>query len=296
MSVSILSFSESILAPTLAKALLVPHKKISHRRFADGEFALVLPLLQDIQHIVLVIDFLHAGSGDIHTELLALIILLKQLAVEGICEITVLMPYLPYARSCKLEATAVGLLLDQMQQFKKATMFVVDMHVECPQLAAVHSLSSDDVWLEQVSKLVELKDALVVSPDAGGAARAISLAERLHLPVVIMEKYRKECGEVYIKEPSESVVGKTILLRDDIVATGQTAALAAKLLKEKGAAQVFGLFTHAVISPGAEIRLQQAAFDGIFFTNSLIKSDFPFATMIDLTSLLSNALRLKINM
>jgi ribose-phosphate pyrophosphokinase len=295
MSVCILSFHESVLAPALAKELSVPHKKIFPRLFSDGEFALEMATCRDLQHTVVVADFSCVGNERIHIEILAITLLIKQLAAEGIQELTLVMPYLPYTRARRPDVTSMGVLLDQLARFKKTAVLAFDVHDESHIWPGVTPLWTDDLWLQQAAMIVQGKDAVVVSPDAGGAARAMRLAELLQLPAAVMEKYREDSGDISMEELSQCVAGKTILLRDDIVATGQTATLAAKVLKSQGAAQVFGLFTHAVLSNGAEARLQQAAFDGIFFTNSLIKLPMPFATIIDLASSLSSVLRLKIN-
>ncbi len=286
----IVGFHESVLAPTLAKALDVPHQKLYPTLFSDGEFALPKIQLTGIDHVIFVVDFLCAGNELIHVELLAVTLLLRQLVQQGVARVTLVMPYLPYDRADRLDETPMALVLDQLGRFTSGCLITLDVHKELDQQPLVLSYKTDMLWHKLAESLAAKDDLVVVSPDHGGIGRAKRLAQLLDVPFGIMAKQRNDFGDVHMHSLTSDVSGKTVLLRDDMVDTGKTAAEAVAMLKQQGATRVFGLFTHPILSQGAEVRLQQAAFEGIFFTNSLIKVPLPFAKVIQLDGLLTEAL------
>ncbi len=122
----------------------------------------------------------------------------------------------------------------------------------------------------------------IISPDAGGAQRAEQLATKLGTSWGAMHKVRLTgteaqarssgsaiLGEVGVSGPSCPVLGKTVILLDDIVATAGTAVQACKLLRKQGAVRIIGCSTHAVLAGDATARLLHVGFDEIYMTTTL---------------------------
>lgn len=65
------------------------------------------------------------------------------------------------------------------------------------------------------------------------------------------------------------VAGKTAILIDDLADTSNTITRAAKLLKKEGAARVYALVTHGVLSGDAIDRINASALDRVVVTNSI---------------------------
>ena len=65
------------------------------------------------------------------------------------------------------------------------------------------------------------------------------------------------------------VEGKTAVLVDDLADTSNTITRAAKLLKKEGAAKVYALVTHGVLSGEAIERINASALDHVVVTNSI---------------------------
>ena len=63
----------------------------------------------------------------------------------------------------------------------------------------------------------DVKNAVIVSPDAGGAKRASSLAARLDLDFALFHKERKKANEVARMVLVGNVQGKTAIVIDDMV-------------------------------------------------------------------------------
>ncbi|KAL2262586.1 hypothetical protein VTK26DRAFT_851 [Humicola hyalothermophila] len=117
------------------------------------------------------------------------------------------------------------------------------------------------------------RDAVIVSPDAGGAKRAKAIAETLGLAIALIHKERRPPK---IDHPQKStmmlvgdVAGRVCILIDDLVDTGNTITRAAKLLRREGASRVVALLTHGVLSGDAVARINASALDRVAVTNTV---------------------------
>ena len=65
----------------------------------------------------------------------------------------------------------------------------------------------------------DVPELVVVSPDLGGVTRARDFAERLQVPIAIVDKRRPEPGVAEIMSIVGKVAGKNIIIVDDIIDT-----------------------------------------------------------------------------
>jgi ribose-phosphate pyrophosphokinase len=84
--------------------------------------------------------------------------------------------------------------------------------------------------------------------DAGGAKRATSIADKLDCDFALIHKERKKANEVSRMTLVGEVKNRICILVDDMADTCGTLGLAAKVLKENGALQVYAMVTHGVLS------------------------------------------------
>src|SRR5690606_25432404 len=94
-------------------------------------------------------------------------------------------------------------------------------------------------------------------------------ARRLDLPMAIIDKRRDADDE----DPTAVAVigdiqGKRCILVDDEVASGGTLLKATELLLERGARQVTGVATHAVLSGRATQRIAQSPIAEVIVSDS----------------------------
>lgn len=66
---------------------------------------------------------------------------------------------------------------------------------------------------------------------------------------------------------------RVAILIDDLADTSNTITRAAKLLKKEGAAKVYALVTHGILSGDAIERINASALDKVVVTNSVDQSD-----------------------
>jgi len=116
---------------------------------------------------------------------------------------------------------------------------------------------------------------VVASPDTGGVKRVLRWRERLETMLsravgFAMVDKRRGLGVVQGGHlVAGDVVGATVLLRDDLIATGSTLAQAASALRHAGAAQVHALAAHGLFVGRADRVLAEAALDSLVVTDSV---------------------------
>lgn len=115
----------------------------------------------------------------------------------------------------------------------------------------------------------ELENVVIVSPDAGGAKRATSIADRLGVDFALFHKERKKANEVSRMVLVGRVKGKTAILVDDMADTCGTLVLAAKQLTEAGATRVFAIVTHGILSGNALESLESSTLEKLIVTNTI---------------------------
>ena len=111
---------------------------------------------------------------------------------------------------------------------------------------------------------------MIVSPDAGGVARARAHAKRVGAELAIIDKRRKgNDDQTEVLNVIGEVEGKKCVLIDDIIDTAGSITKAAKVLKEKGADQVYAMAVHPVLSGPAVKRLQESPLEQVIVTDTV---------------------------
>lgn len=133
--------------------------------------------------------------------------------------------------------------------------------------------------LEEIvnSENIDLHNVLMVAPDTGAVDRARSFADILSTNVGMFYKRRDLTKVVNGKNPiiehkyiGENVEGKTIIVVDDMIASGDSMIDVARSLKALGAAKIyltatFSLFTNGI--QNFEKAYEEKLFEKIYTTN-----------------------------
>jgi ribose-phosphate pyrophosphokinase len=151
-------------------------------------------------------------------------------------------------------------------------------------------LSADDVFLPRIRSW-NIQDLTVASPDAGGMKRAQRYATALDAPLVAVVKQRTGPDEVQNFQVLGDVRNRACLIVDDMASTGRTMCGAVDVLRKSGARDVHGIFTHAVIAPGAEERLIAAHFSHLLTSDSIPIISTPWLDVISIAPLLAKSIR-----
>ncbi|MGH7739643.1 MAG: ribose-phosphate diphosphokinase, partial [bacterium] len=114
-----------------------------------------------------------------------------------------------------------------------------------------------------------LKDLTVVSPDVGGIKMARAYAKGLGADLAIVDKRRASPNEVEAMNLIGEVKNRTVLIPDDIIATGSSLVEAVNALVKFGAKDIYACCTHAILSGNAVQKLQKTALKEIVVTDTI---------------------------
>jgi ribose-phosphate pyrophosphokinase len=117
----------------------------------------------------------------------------------------------------------------------------------------------------------QLPNPVVVAVDIGISKRARDLAERLGVPLAIVEKRRVSGNhdKTELLNIIGDVGGMTAILMDDEVDTGGSMVGAAEALIAAGATKVFASSTHAVLSGNAVERFESSPIEELVCTDTI---------------------------
>lgn len=132
----------------------------------------------------------------------------------------------------------------------------------------VDNLYAEPSVLRWVRENLESENCVIVSPDAGGAKRAASIADRLNTGFALIHKERPRPNEVGRMVLVGDVENKVAILVDDMADTCGTLAKAAATVEQHGAKQVWAIVTHGILSGKAIDTINASCLSGVVVTNS----------------------------
>jgi len=208
--------------------------------------------------------------------LMELFIMLDAFRRASAGRISVVMPYYAYGRSDKKDQPRVPitarLIANILETAGADRLLTVDLHagqiqgffnVPVDELSTLHSF-------EMYFRELDLPDPVVVATDLGASKRARNLAERLEVPLAVMEKRRAANDDTAeIMTVIGEVNGKTALIVDDEVDTAGTLIQAVCALHERGAKAIYAAATHGVLSGPAIKRIDDSPLQQLVVSDSL---------------------------
>lgn len=216
----------------------------------------------------------------IHAGIIELLITIDALKHASAGRVTAVVPYFPYVRSDKKDKPRISitarLMADLLQTAGADRVVTMDLHAA--QIAGFFRIPVDHLQatplLADYLRKRDLSDAVLVAGDAGEAKEVGGYANRLNLPMAIIDKRRYDDSEK--PKPAHligEVDGKHAIIVDDEVSTGRTLIEAAVYLKEKGAKSVTAAFTHAVLAGEAMDRLNASVIEELVCTDTIPLGD-----------------------
>ena len=133
----------------------------------------------------------------------------------------------------------------------------------------VDNLYAEPIALRYINDNFTREDLIIVSPDAGGAKRVASIADKLDVQFALIHKERQKANEVSKMVLVGDVADKTCVLIDDMADTCGTLCKAADVLLANGARKVVAMVTHGIFSGAAVERLNRSQLDRVVCTNSI---------------------------
>ena len=244
-------------------------------RFSDGETS--VSLYETVRGSdVFVVQSTCAPTND---NLMELLIMIDALRRASAGRITAVMPYFGYARQDRktkprdpISAKLVANLITRAGADRVLTM---DLHAN--QIQGFFDIPVDNLMGAPVfvdyffRRYAPVHDeTMIVSPDVGSVARARSFAQKLDMPMAIVDKRRQKANSSEVMNIIGDVTDKHVILLDDMVDTGGSLCHAAKALVEIGGAKdVTACASHGVLSGPAYDRINDSALDEVVFLDTI---------------------------
>jgi len=264
------------LAQLIAKRLRIPLAKAIIHQSPSGETKITIAeSVRDYD-----VYILNTGAGAVNTSLMELCIMIHACKIASARRVTAIIPHFPYARQDKKDKSrapiTAKLVANMLREAGCDHVITMDLHAS--QIQGFFDVPVDNLYAEPsmvrwLRDNIEVKDCIIVSPDAGGAKRATSIADRLNVDFALFHKERKKANEVSRMVLVGTVRGKIAILVDDMADTCGTLGLAAKHLLEEGATKVYALVTHGILSGPAIKVIQESGMEKLLVTNTIPQGD-----------------------
>ncbi|KAG7531288.1 hypothetical protein FFLO_04466 [Filobasidium floriforme] len=272
---------------------------------------------------------------DINDHLMELLILVSACKTASAKRITAVIPCYPYARQDKKDKSRAPITAKLVANLLAVAGcdHVITMDLHASQIQGFFDIPCDNLLSEMAmvgyikTEIDGWRDGIIVSPDAGGAKRATALADRLNLDFALINRKRKRghhhaglqkpgqhapagsmsgmlssltLGGAMTPFPASTVpgtpTGAHAILIDDMIDTGHTVKLAAEVLKEAGAKDIYVLICHGLLSDVTMKTLRDLPIKKLIVTNSIDQTARVEATdgkmgTIDIAPLIAESIR-----
>ncbi|MCH8140448.1 MAG: ribose-phosphate pyrophosphokinase [Proteobacteria bacterium] len=209
--------------------------------------------------------------------IMELLIIIDALKHASARRITAVLPYFPYTRSDKKDRPRISitarLMADLLETAGANRVLTLNLH--SPQVQGffripVDQLNATPLVCDHLRATTDMADTVLVASDVGEAKDLGEYANRLKLPMAIIDKRRHDDSE----RPTAvaligDVEGRNALIIDDEIASGGTMIEAARYLREQGVKRIQAAAVHPVMSGNAKTRLDESPIERVVVTNSI---------------------------
>ena len=215
----------------------------------------------------------------VNDNLMELLIMIDAMRRASAGRVTAVIPYFGYARQDRktkprdpISAKLVANLITRAGADRVLTM---DLHANQIQGffdIPVDNLLGSPIFVNHfMTKYADChQEVMVVSPDVGSVARARAFAQKLDMPLAIVDKRRQKANSSEVMNIIGDVRDKRVILLDDMVDTGGSLCGAAKALVEVGGAKsVTACASHGVLSGPAIQRIEDSVLDEVIFLDTI---------------------------
>ncbi|MBQ6701068.1 MAG: ribose-phosphate pyrophosphokinase [Oscillospiraceae bacterium] len=262
-------------AEEIAKSLGLPVGKCTVGHFADGEVSVSLEESVRGSDVFIV----QSTCNPVNDNLMELIIMMDAFRRASAGRITAVIPYFGYARQDRkakardpISAKVVANMLVAAGADRVLTM---DLHASQIQGffdIPVDHLMGAPILTPYFQPIVHHHEDeyVAVSPDHGSVNRVRKFAEKLDIPLAIIDKRRPKANVSEVMNIIGDVKGKKCIILDDMVDTAGTLCNAAKALIEVGGAQsVTACATHGPLSGPAIQRIKDSVLEELVLLDTI---------------------------
>ncbi len=241
--------------------------------FKDGE---ILPLFRETvrnEHLYII------NSTSSSDEWIETFLIMDAAKRSGCKRITLVAPFQGYSRQDKTDhlRSSIGAkmfadLIDKLSEKMSVDLITLDLHSDAVtgfyDIPVIH-LRGTRLFVEYIKKM-NLDNLCIVAPDHGAAGRANKVHKRLKgSDLAIINKHRIEPNKVHSMDLMGDVMGKNVVIIDDMIDTAGTLSKAADLLLKNGALSVRAMATHGVLSGNAITNIKNSKLDSVIVFDTI---------------------------
>lgn len=264
--------SHPALAEQIGARLGIELSKVLVLQYSNGETSVTIGESVRDEDVFII----QTGSGEINDGLMELLIMINACKTASARRITAVMPNFPYARQDKKDKSRAPITAKLMANMLQTAgcNHVITMDLHASQIQGFFNVPVDNLYAEPsmlryIREHFPFHEAVIVSPDAGGAKRATAIADRLDLDFALIHKERQKANEVSRMVLVGDVRGKLAILVDDMADTCGTLVKAADTVMQHGAKEVVAIVTHGILSGNAIETLNGSKLSRLVVTNTV---------------------------
>lgn len=266
---------------------------VKYTHFANGEEkaelsdpvrGLSVYIIHDVSNMspIKVAGFDEPRPISVNDHLMFLFTTIDAVRLAGAASITLVLPTYPYARQHKKsgrEALTAAMFAHFVETLGVNRVITLDIHSREIENAFttchIENLHGSYQTMIALRNIIDLSDPnlVVVSPDAGAVNRNKFYAQGLHRPLAML--YKERDYSVVSRDATHSniksinllgdVKGKTVLMADDMIATGGTMIIAMRELMKLGAKKIIILVSLPFFNGNAVENFDAAYKEGVFY-------------------------------
>ncbi|CAK9441132.1 uncharacterized protein LODBEIA_P50010 [Lodderomyces beijingensis] len=277
-SIKILAGNSHIeLCQKIAARLGIPIARVGAFQYTNTETAVAVGESVRDEDVYIICQI---GSGEVNYRVIELMIMINACKTASARRITVILPNFPYARQDRKDKSrapiTAKLMADMLTSAGCGHVITMDLHAS--QIQGFFRVPVDNLYAEPsvvryIKEKIDYRNAIIVSPDAGGAKRAAGLADRLDLNFALIHKERAKANEVSRMVLVGDVSDKVCVIVDDIADTCGTLAKAAEVLLDNNAKEVIAIVTHGILSGDAIKNINNSKLKRVVCTNTVPLED-----------------------
>lgn len=267
--------------------------------FADGEKRIIIPENLRKRDVFII----QPTCPPVDSNIMELFLIIDAAKRSSASEVSAIIPYFGYSRQDRKDRPRVPIsasIIARLIEYSGADrILTIDIH--SAQEPGFVEIPWDNLYASY-SLLPEIKkefgpNLIVASPDKGGVLQATFYAELLDAEGIAIVFKKRDVSKSNTSEALDlmgEVLGKDVLLVDDMIDTAGTICDAADLIKKRGANSVSAVATHGLFSDPALERIANSAIDRIFITDTVpIRKEMvnnPKVTVVSVAKLLAEAI------
>ena len=208
--------------------------------------------------------------------IIELLLMIDALRRASAARVTAVIPYFAYAKQEKkmagrepISAKVIAKLIETVGADRVLT---IDLHA--PAIEGffdipVDHLRAAPMLANAFQRIKTEREIVVVSPDAGGVARANDFRARLGSDMAIISKTRPGADVTEVIDMVGDVSGRCAVIVDDMVSTGSTLVEAVEAVCQRGAHEVYACATHPIFAGEAVELIHHSSLKGLITTNTI---------------------------